>query len=135
MADQTSSDAYENGVSGSGQKWKDRVDTDRAESNFTGGVDSDAASDLTENAKDNKDDYQSNLAEAFGLSEVDSNVVSNWEDGLDSEAESNWESETSAAGETWRDGVGDVSASDWESDAKDASGDWFNNTKEGLKPD
>lgn len=132
MVEQTSPDAYEEGVSGSGDKWKDRVDTDRAESNFTGGITDDAASELVDNAQESSDDYADNLAEAFGLSSVDNDVVSEWESEMDSSAADEWQSETSAAGDTWRDGVDGTSASDWEDATSEKSSEWFNNTKDSL---
>lgn len=134
MVEQTSASDFEDGVSGKGDKWQRNVDTDQAENKFTGGIDSESASELTSNAKDSSDDYRSNLAEAFGLDNVDSDVASEWEDGMDSDAESEWQSNTANASGKWREEVQNTSASEWEENASQASQDWFSETKDALDP-
>lgn len=132
MVEQTSADDFSEGVSGAGQKWKDRVDTDRAEGNFSGGITSDAASDLTDNAKESSDDYAENLAAAFGIDSVDNSVASEWESSMNSDAENNWQTRTSDASEDWRDGVSRTDASDWEESTSEQAQNWFNNTRDSL---
>lgn len=134
MVDQTNPDAYSEGVSGKGQKWKDRVTTDKAKQNYSGGATSDNASKLTSRAKEKSDDYAENLAAAFGVESVDSDITSRWEDGLDSDAESAWTQNTADAADEWEDGVGRVDAQEWEEEASGAAQDWFNNTRDALDP-
>lgn len=133
MPKQATTDGYEDGVEGSGDKWESRVDTDRAENKFETNVDSEAAEDWASNAQDSVDDYVSGVAESFGLSESEVAVGDDYEDGVsDSDAQSEWQSETSQSGETWRDGV-KGKGGEWESNSKEASSEWLQETKEGLK--
>jgi hypothetical protein len=131
MPKQATTDGFEDGVSGAGSKWQDRVEEAAEEGRY--GTGDDGEENYAENAGSSESDskYRSNVAASFGLDEDEISAAPS--DGIDSDTANDWANGVRGASERWAEGVKSTSASEWEEKTSDASSDWLQNTKEGLR--
>jgi hypothetical protein len=131
MVDKVSNSDFEDGVSGSGEKWQKRVKEAADEGKY--GTGDEGQENYADNAGTSAADsrYKSNVAEAFGLDEGDVAVAPS--DGIDEDTAQDWAKGVQDAGDRWADGVKETSANEWEESTKESSTEWLENTREGLQ--
>lgn len=123
---------FSNGVEGSGQKWKDRVNTDEAESSYESGATSDAADAYEQAASDSRNEYEDGVADYFGIDSSEVQTGDEYANGVQG-AGSSWSQGVQGSGDRWRDGIQRADANEWEQATADAASEWFNNSKEGHR--
>lgn len=127
---------YTDGVTGASSDYSTGVGRDKAKEDFENSATEDKADDWSTNAKQATDEYNEGVAEYLGIDVDDMNTTpsSNYTTGIDDDAENDWQSGVSGAGEKWQENAQN-SSSKYEENAKDSGEEWAEGYLSAYEPE